>query len=151
MAKETKEKLVPMPPVGWPVQFFERGNQKRPYAGVIDLHNQDPGQCRVIYHAGTMSRVSDNATYAPLVEGRPVTATVLSFGTWSYLSGQKIPDEHYEFHMRRLDDLEKQAAIRKASEEDVKRSYEAGLKESGASQMAAVAVQRAAAVMAQRA
>lgn len=141
-------KLIPVPPEGWPVQFFERGNRKRAYAGHIDARNQDPGQCRVVYHVATMNRLSENATYAPLVEGKPVSATVLQFGTWDYLPGQTIPKEHYEFHQKRLADLEKQAEIRAANERSVKESYEASLRNAGTGQATAVAVQQAAAVFA---
>jgi hypothetical protein len=157
MAKEvTKEapqeqgKLVPMPPVGWLVQICEKGNPKNVFPGVVSGHNADPGQCRIIYHVGTIHRVSENATYAPLVN--PATAgnnaTVKAFGTWNYLPGQAIPKEHYDFHMKRIDELERQAEIRRANDASVAASYQESLKTAGSPEALGVAVQRAQAVMA---
>ena len=142
-------KLIPMPPVGWPVQICERGNPKNVFAGVVSGHNQDPGQCRILYHVGTVHRMSDNATYAPLVNPATMAgnATVQRFGTWNYLPGQPIPKEHYDFHMRRIDQLEQQAEIRRANEASVKSSYEDALKMAANPDALGVAVQRAQAVM----
>ncbi len=143
-------KLIPMPPIGWPVQICERGNPKNTFAGVVSGHNADPGQCRIIYHVGTIHRTSDNATYAPLVN--PATAgnnaTVKQFGTWNYLPGVPIPKEHYDFHMRRIDELERQTEIRRATEASVATSYQESLKAANSPDALGVAVQRAQAVMA---
>jgi len=139
--------LVPMPPIGWPVQWFERGVKKAAFPAQVLQHNQDPGYVKLVYHHGTATRQIQNATYAPLVEGKPASQTVLNYGTWDYLPGMEIPECHKDFHLNRLKDLERAASQRVANEKAARESYEASLKQQP--DVMGAAVQRAAMMAAQ--
>ena len=151
MAKDVKPQnksgdFIPMPPIGWPVQFYDKGLKKTCLPGVVAQHNTDPGQIVVRYSQGTVTRQTMNATWHPLTEGKPPTPTVMEYGTWDYLPGQETPECHYDFHVKRIGDMERAVEIRKQNDEAMKKAYQESLKEQP--NIAAARVQQAAAMVA---
>ncbi len=94
--------LLPTPPVGAMVQWFNRGKEDACYAGIV-TRQEGAGRVElVIFPPKNLFTVVAHYKIGVLHRSHPSNAIVNSpqkdrNGYWDYLPGQKIPEDHWEF------------------------------------------------------
>ena len=122
--KQVKQDLLPMPPVGTPVQWFEAGLDRVALPAIVLALNGVPGSLRLSVCNGTTWSVKNNVTWAPAADVRPDNLEIQQYGTWDYTQGFDIPDAHYQWDRDRRADR----ARRAAAEADAQRKLAAEAK-----------------------
>lgn len=114
-----KQNPLPTPPIGTPVQWFEK-NQEDMVAAAVVTRIHSPGKLELkiskprhhsIHKQGVLHR-SD-----PIHEQRANPATIAA-GAWDYLPGEVIPVVHYELHLQEIARQEKAILADIQSKED---------------------------------
>ncbi len=98
--KEEKERVLPTPPIGHSVQWFEAGNTKNPFAAVV-TQVEGPGRVELTVFKARSSLIYKQGVLHVTAEEHkvPGNPTTVRCGSWDYPLG-KYPREHSDFHLQ---------------------------------------------------
>jgi hypothetical protein len=125
MAKTEKpqQDLMPSPPIGYPVLWFDGGRKQSAKPAWVMCQNQHfPGMLELSINLGSGLVKREAVLWAQHPDAQRVESPqVQRYGTWDYMADTTVPDSHFAVHMEQLEQAERN---RVATEEHVRRLRE---------------------------